>query len=578
MRSPTLAGPMALAYVPESVTRATGRSSAWLRDGDRSTLVWLIPFCLAGAYVVVFLAQLPHNLWVIGWNSDYSSDFTIPTSVVNAGTGGNTVLGTAGGYLPLWLGLLTAKLPLHRELWELAPTGVFIATAVTVGWSVAQVADRRAGTLATLLILAASPRALYIFIAPIPHSMIAYPGTALLGAYLLWLARGDGRRRWAAFALPPLAGVLLGVCIASDFLLVATGVIPFALTAALAGLQRARRPRLVAVSVLTSTAVAVPIAMLTSTTMGSLGFATLPPSSETAALSTLPRHAELIWEGLRGLLNAYLKDTTPSVLNNGLGVACEIIMVTGLTTLLLVGVCATARFTWSGLRRRERSTSPELARSLHIIYWSGSAVCTCVSFGLSTRTEYVHEAYYATLVLSLAAVVVLLTRSRSPARWLICAGASIFFAASIVGLTSDYMESYTLPIARTPGSTTRTYVSPVARYADQIVAFTRANDAAIGYAGYGDASDFTWTSRERVAVRPVRICGTPEGAGICPFFIATVPAWYIPAQRRTFLLVDSTEGYLPVLPGGLGEPIAARTFGAARVYVYPYDLASRLEP
>src|ERR1700677_2525678 len=560
---------MALAYVPESVTRATGRSSAWLRGVDRSTLVWLIPFCLAGAYVVVFLAQLPHNLWVIGWNSDYASGFTIPTSVAQAGTGGNTVLGTAGGYLPLWLGLLTAKLPLHRELWELAPTGLFIATAATVGWSVAQVADRRAGMLAALLILAASPRALYIFIAPIPHSMIVYPGTALLGAYLLWLARGDGRRRWAAFALPPLAGVLLGVCIASDFLLVATGVIPFALTAALAGLQRARRPRLIAASALTSTVVAIPVAKLTSTTMGSLGFATLPPSSETAALSTLPRHAELIWEGLRGLLNAYLKDTTPSVLNNGLGVACEVLMVTGLMTLLLVGVCATARFTWSGLHRRGRGDSPQLARSLHIIYWSGSAACTCVSFALSTRTEYVHEAYYATLVLSLAAVVALLTRSRSRARWLICAGASIFFAASIVGLASDYMESYTLPIARTPGSTrTRTYVSTVPHYADQIAAFARSNDAAVGFAGYGDASDFTWMSHEQVTVRPVRVCGAAEGVGICPFFIATVPAWYIPAQRRTSLRVDSTEGSLPALPGGLGKPIAARRFGAVQVYVY----------
>src|SRR5580700_2237290 len=160
---------MALGYLPASFTKARGRSRARLRGGDRSTLVWLIPFCFAAAYVVVFLVQLPHNLWVIGWNSDYSSDFTMPTTLVQAGTGGGTVLGTAGGYLALWVGLLTAKLPLHRELWEIAPTALFIGTALTVGWSVAQVADRRRGLLAALLIFAASPRALYLFIAPIPH-------------------------------------------------------------------------------------------------------------------------------------------------------------------------------------------------------------------------------------------------------------------------------------------------------------------------------------------------------------------------------------------------------------------------
>jgi hypothetical protein len=567
---------MALADRAQSLTTAKRRSSVWSRIGERSALFWLIPFSIAAVYGVVFLAQLTHNLWVIGWNSDYASGFTLPTTLVKTGTGGNTVLSTTGAYVPLWFGLLTANLPLHRALWEIAPTGLFVITALTVAWSVAQVASRRAAALAALLILVASPRALYVFMAPVAHNTV-YPVTALLGAYLVWLARADGRRRLIAWALPPIAGIALGACIASDALLIVTGVVAFALTAILCGTQRGRRAKIVAASALTTAIVAVPIAELTSTTMGSLGYVTLAPSSEPAPLSSIPQHAELMWEGLQGLFNGYLSDTTPSAVHGVLGAACDVLMVAGLLAVLIVGVRVTALFIYAGVRRREPTPS-ELARALHVIYWAGAAAATVVGFGLSSRTEYVHESYYASLIFSVAAIVVLLPRSRASARWLVSVGASIFFAAGIVGLTSHYMESFVLPIARTPGYAARDYVPTFAHYAPQIASFARANGAEVGYAGYGDASDLTWHSDERILVRPVQLCRTTQGVGVCQFFLATVPSWYTPARQRTFLLVDSTESYLSSLPEGLGKPLAARTFGPTQVYVYPYDVATRMGP
>jgi hypothetical protein len=566
---------MASRYSAGSFRGATGRSGAWLRSGDRSPLLWLVPFAVAALYLIVFLVQLSHNLSVIAWNSDYASDFTMPTTLVKTGAGGNTILGTAGGYVPLWFGLLTATLPLHRELWEIAPTVLFLTTALAVGWSVAQVASRRAAILAALLILAASPRLLYLVMAPIPHSTVVYPGTALGGAYLIWLARDDGHARVSRWLVPPLAGVLLGALIASDYLIIATCVVPLALTALLAGVRRTACSRRIAVSTLVTVVLAVPIAKLTSTVMGSLGYATLAPSTETASLSALPRHAELMWEGLRSLLNGYLAQTSPGLLHHGLGAACEVITVAALLTLLVVGVKETTKLVWWSVRRADAPKPSRLARSLHIIYWSGSAIATCVAFALSIRTEYVHEAYYATLVFSLAAVIVLLPHSRSSARWLVSVGASVFFAASIVGLTSHYIEHFVSPIARAPGYQ-RLWVPPIARYESQITAFALANHAMVGYAGYGDASNLTWISHERILVRPVSVCETSQGLGVCPFFIARVPAWYAPADRFTFLLVDSTESYLAVRPPSLGRPIASRTFGQAQVYIYPYDLAARL--
>jgi hypothetical protein len=545
------------------------------RISDRSVAFWLIPFGIALVYFVVFAAQLTHNLWVIEWSSDYASGFTLPTTLAQTGTGGHTVLGTSGAWMPLWFGLLTARLPLHRELWQLAPTGLFVLSALAVGWSVAQVENRRAAAFAVLLILVASPRALYIFMAPVAHNTV-YPATALLGVYLIWLTRAGGRRRVVRWTVLLLAGVALGICIASDSLVIATGVVPFAMTAILVGLRRDRHSLLVAASALATTVIAVPIAELTSTIMGSLGYETLPPSTEIASLSTLPIHAELMWEGLSGLFNGYLIDTSPGIPSTVLGAACQIATAAALIALLVLGVRFTVKLVSSGVRRRRPTSPRELARTLHIVYWAGSAGATAVAWALSTRTEYVHESYYATLIFSVAAVVALLTRSRSHARWLVSAGASIFFAASIVGLANHYMEGYVLPIARS--YTTRAYVPPLASFASRITSFAQANHATVGYAGYGDAPNLTWNSHERILVRPVQLCRTSEGVGVCPFFLARVPSWYEPHQRRTFLLVDSTEMYLPALPRGLGEPIATATFGPVSMYVYPYDLAARMGP
>jgi hypothetical protein len=567
---------MALGHRPRTFTGATDGAWAWPRVGDRQALVLLIPFVFAAAYFVVFIAQLRHNLWVIGWNSDYASGFTIPATLVKTGSGGHTVLSTTGAYLPLWFGLLTATLPWHRELWELAPAALFLLTAVAVGWSVAQIAGRGAAALAALLILVASPRALYIFMAPVAHNTV-YPGTALLGAYLVWLARTKARRRAVTWGVALLSGVVLGTCIASDSLLVVTGVIPFALTALLAGASRCRRSRTLMASALATVAVAIPIAKLTSRLMGSLGYVTLPPSTEIASLSTLPRHAELMWEGLKGLFNGYLRQAAPAgVVGSGLGVACEIVMTVALITVLIVGALTAAKFVWSGLRRGGQVPSTNPTRSVHMIYWAGSAAATCVGFALSTRIEYVHESYYATLIFSVAAVLVVVTRSRSATRWLVSVGASAVFAGSLVGLTNHYMENYVLPIARSYMTTP--YVPAIARYQSRITAFAQANRAQLGFAGYWDASSLTWSAAERILVRPVQACANPQGADICPFFLARVPSWYSPSQQRTFLLVDTGESFLSSLPQGLGRPLAAQTFGPVQMYVYRYDIASRLGP
>jgi hypothetical protein len=527
--------------------------------------LWLIPLAIAVIYLVVFVVQFPHNIMDLAWSSDYASGFTVPETLVRTGPGGNMVMGAAAEWVPLWFGLLSARLPLHRDLWEIMPTLLLLTTALTVGWSVAQLANRRAAVLAVLLGLIASPLALELFMAPVAHNTV-YPCTALLGAYLIWLTRGHGRRRLTAFALPPLLGLVIGVCLASDVLLAATAVVPLTVTAILAGVRRDRRSRLVALSSLSTVAVAVPTAELTSSIMHSLGYLKVITPANAVPLSELPERGKLLFKGLEALFNGYLGGTRgPGTLHAPLGIASDVVMSAALLTLVVLGLRTTFRLLASGLRKSHPQTPAQLARSLHIIYWVTSAATTCGAFWVAAETgggTNLHESYYATVIFSVAAVIPLLLYTAASARWLILVGTSIFFGSSLVGLTSNYFN-----------------VSAwIVRDAPSITKIAQANGVTYGYGGYGDASNLTWNTHGRVTARPLMECSNPYGASICPFYLVAVPSWYVPRRRRTFLLVDREDPWLSTLPRGLGRPLAAYAIGAVQMYIYPYDIASRLGP
>jgi hypothetical protein len=553
----------------QETSAGTSRWHSFVEDRDLWSPRWLIPFAIAAAYLVLFALQFPKIIELATWDSDIASAFTIPATLVQTGTGGHTELGSSGAYVELWFGLLTAWLPFHRLLWEIAASAAFLATALTIGWSVSRVATRRAAALAVLLAFVISTPAFTIFTAAAAHNTV-YLGTALLGAYLVWMARSSAPSRAVSIAIPLLAGVALGVFFASDLLLLVTGIVPFAFTAALLSLQRDRRSRSLAITALATMLVAAPCAWITSSIMGSLGFAIERPSTKIAPLSELSRHSKYLFEGLKELFGGYLGDQkAPGTLQSITGTAADIAMIAALLMLLAFGGYTLVRFLRSTLPRRSEEADPRnFARIAHIVYWTGSAVSTAVAFELSANADAPRPQYYATLIFSVAAIAPLLTRSASarPARlasvgsWLVPLGASIFFIAAIVGLTGSNFD-----------------VGLFRRDQQSIVKLAQTNHATTGYAGYWYASNLTWNSHERVKVRPLSLCENPAGADICPFYVNRVPSWYAPTQRRSFLLVNPNEEFLYVVPPGLGQPVAAYVFpDATRMYIYPYDIASRL--
>lgn len=538
-------------------SRAISRTHSLPRD---LPVLWLIPLTIAAAFLIVFVVDLPRNIAELAWDPDYASGFTVPETLAKAGTGGNTVLSDAGQWVPLWFGLLTARLPLHRELWGVAPTLLFVATAFIVGWSVSQVAGRRAAIFAVLLGLVASTRGLWFFMGAVAHNTV-YPCTALVGAYLVWLGGGGRHGRLAAWAAPALAGLLVGVCLASDLLVAATTVVPLGLTALVAGLRRERRSRIVGLSALLSIAVAIPVAALTTSIMEAQGYRTLPTPRTIAHLAELPARARLLFKGLKDLFNGYLGSSGgPGAFHVPLGIACTIVMSIMLLALLAMGIRTTLEFVSRGMHANCSQTAAELQRSLHIIYWVSAALSACGAFWIAAiGPEVTHESYYGTVIFAVAAVIPLLPSARPIVRWLIPVGAAIYFTGSLVGLTSNYMDSWLY-----------SGVSRIRQIAD-------AYHVTTGYSGYSQ-SNLTWTTDGRLVVRPVMTCSNPAGVDVCPFLEERVPSWYIPQRRHTFLLVNTEEGWLNALPPGLGQPLAAYSFGRYQMYVFPYDIASLFGP
>jgi hypothetical protein len=542
------------------------RLSERLRAGtvvERALVVlWVVVGGLAVLYAVFFLAHLHASIISLLWNSDYASGFTLTETLSHFGSEGNTVISTTGAWADLWFGLLTAHLSFHRQLWEISPAILYLFSAVVVGRSVWRVANLAGGVLATLIVLLASPWMLAIVLAPVAHNTV-YPATAVLGGWLPWLLRRGRRHRLVWAAVIVLGAVLLGIDIASDKLIVVAGVVPLGLIGLAAVAQRQPETRTAGIVTLVTILLSIPVALVTDAIMKAAGYRIIAPKLALAPLSEVGFHFRLLWHGLRDLAGGYLGSGYPGTLHPELGFACTVVLAIGLLALIRGGLPALITLA------RRRSAEDELPdRLFHLSYWLVSAVVVIAAFVFTNAVgdgKGNHESYFLTIVFSIAAVAPLTIRTGTLARWVAPVVLGLFAIGSFVGVKESYINVYRPPLLQV---------------ASTIVRLARADDATTGYAGYWDASNLTWSEKGAVVVRPLEQCANPnpQGSDICPFFLMRNPAWYRPEPRRTFLLVDPTNLYVISLPNSLGAPIATYHLGAVTMYVYGYDIASKLGP
>jgi hypothetical protein len=539
-----------------------------LRADPVTLIIRALVVGVAVVYGVVVLVHLDRIITALLWNSDYASGLTLAQTLAHVGSAGNTTISTTGAWMDLWFGLVTAHLPLHRQLWEISPTILFIICALVIGRAVQRLSDPVTGVASALAILLASPWALAVFVAPVAHNTV-WPTTAILGGGLPWILRHRDRSTTAWAVVVIVSAVLIGTSLASDKLVLVTGLAPLGVTAVAALWQHSRQVRRAGAGVLVALILSIPVEKLTNAIMTAEGYATTAPKLVIASPSSWGFHLRLLLEGIRDFSGSYLVSNTTHGWDRVLGVACTLILIGVVLGFVAGGVRAVV------LLVHDRSLGPEaIGPALHVGYWFSSALIVVVAFICSTAdggNTSNHNSYFLSLVFSVGACVPLFVASGERWRWLrrlrpvAALALAVFAVGSIIGIT----QSGVIGVSK-----------PLAAYAGSITSLARADHARYGYAGYWDASSLTWESRDAVTVRPLLQCTNPNphGAAICPFLLMRTASWYRPVHRRTFLLVDPDNAFVTSLPAGLGRPVAIHRIGPLTMYVYSYDIASKLGP
>jgi hypothetical protein len=532
-----------------------------LAAGWRREALWWLPVVCAAFYAVAALVSFHELITSIYVNSDAALAPVLGQAIGHVPAGSYISLGNHAWYEE-WLFLLASRdLPAHRQLWELAPMlwslfglGILLWTARTAlgAWSAALCG-------AALLCVGAFGR--FCFMAINWHSL-SIVHTVLVVGMLVWLVprlRAISWRRLIGVAGG--LGALSALPTASDSLFPFWALLPLVVAAAVAGRRFSppARARLVVFTAVTL-GVAVVGALALASVMRHAGITSRALPVALVASDMIGHNLKLLTEGFAFLAGGRLADQSV------LGFASAAL---ALIALLLV---------LDQVRRivGKRSVRDGMAdgQLVYVTFWITSLVGTSAVFVLTDAPKdalsgrYLLAAYAAT-----AALLPLVAMRSLRMRPIVTVGVCLFALIAAYQLISRPFVVITSPSAsvRLPGPGTAT----------ALASFARQEGVTYAYGGYWDAEELTWGTNFRVLVRPVRVCPSRSRPhALCYPQLGMISSWYAPRRGvRSLLVVDSLgtsyNGVLARDPA-LGMPLAARRLGYIEVYVYPYDIASRL--
>jgi hypothetical protein len=509
--------------------------------GATASLPW-VPALIGGAYLVLFVVRLPRLIAHVYWDSDAAS----ATVIAQTFGSGTVILERFGWFTALWFELLTKPLPLHRQLWEIAPylfSLVSVALLASASW---RLGGRWAAAMTATLAAATSPFVSYDLVTLNFHTA-TWVAVVVLAVYCLWLTDRHPTTRLAFASV--LVTLLAGATLASDLLFAVVGLIPFALTGLLmASLPRFRR---VGVIVIASAALAPLIAWATSWGMRAADVEVFSVPTRFAADKDLWPNFGRLLRGIVELLDGnYFFDAQLSA-RTALSFACAMLALSALAAPFLL------------FRLQLKSATQSVPLLIYSSFWAGCVTFNCAAFVLSS--EGTHGGYYLIPILyAVAATVPLVLAGSRLGRPVAAFGVAIVATTSLVNL-ADTGTSLSSP---------RPLVAPVAQ---RIVEIARKEGARYGYADYWDASSLTWSTNLAIQVAPVTQCELPK-TDLCPFWFNMNTNWYRPRpNNNTFVLRDSrSNGLRQELPATLGKPYAIyKLSDFITMDLYSYDVASR---
>ena len=542
--------------------RAAGGSLGWptARPATARRLAgWALPALFALAYVAAVAVDFGAIIHAIYSDSDTAIAPVIGHLMGSAPPDRRAVLGNHAWYEEYLFLRSTSGLPGYRQLWEIAPLLWSLAGVALLGWTAARVLDARAALVVVSALICVGAFGRLSFFTFDWHGLTAVH-TILVGAATVWLAGRGGRISWWAVVALAVAIGLVGVLPASgDLLFVAWALAPLLLTAvAIAWRAPGAVGARMVVFALIVNAIALAGGAALASALRADGVRSLSFAYNLASADKLVHNLVLLLQGYASIaggdfFGAHVEPVTVATVISGLLV---------LAALAAVLVTVGSRLHRTGSHRGEADSEPG-ARFAYVTFWTACLVVTSAVFVLtSVPLNAASARYILGEYVAIAALLGLVTTRGSGWRRTVIAAVSIFALSATYQVLRE-------PEANATGA-------PEMREFHALERFAAAHHAGYGYASYWNAAELTWTTAFKLPVYPVQECG-PEHR-LCPGAIE-ISTWYFPRPgTNSLLIVDPNFSELPIrgLDRRFGRPSATATIAGVRVYVFPYDLASRL--
>ncbi|MDQ6617599.1 MAG: hypothetical protein M3083_23335 [Actinomycetota bacterium] len=555
MQPGQLTGPAAVAK--------PGRAGSRLAQVS-AQLIALAPLACAALYLLWIIAHFPRIIYDVHLDADASWAPALAGVSATGPGGGHILVGTASHFTTIWFLVLTRWVPFRNQLWDVAPFLMFLAGLGFVAWACRRIAGWWPALLTVAVGASGTAFVLLTVMSEGVHGA-TYFADSVLAAFLVFWATRSRHHPWPARIAVAAVIVLAGTTLASDTLFAASGLAPF-LGAPLARWLLSRDHESLRMAQVTTgiTAASAVLAVGVNRGMQALGFQKTFASSGYALAS---RRTAIANVGVFGRQLLGLGNGTFSHPPNPAVGAVHFVMA-----LFLVGavVVLFALLLHSARTKRPWSGETEAAPFLYLAYWTSSAVTVFAAFSLtafaqgpSNLSRYVQPAFFA-----LAATAPLWAARLGWRRTVVALGAALFCGLSVTGRQGLFIYE---PLLRQ---------TPQARHQrSEAIDFLKRHGVTNGYSGYWDSHPLTVQADMQVHFYPVITCRMPASSRLCPFFVNTRTNWYLPRpQTRTFLLFDASNpaGIASRPTPDLGPAAVTGRFGPLYVFIYDYDIASKL--
>lgn len=526
-----------------------------------------------GLYALAIVTHLRTILDSVWLSSDSDIDGVLAHMGMHAPAGALLTTGDYPHYETMAFTLLTRSFPLYRVIWVLAPVFFALVGFAAVIWSTWRAFGRwPASVVGAVLVCLGGGGVATIRVGGLAtvFAIDAHANTlitaAVVGAGLVWIVprlAGLSTRRLVTAAA--VLGILGGLPLAGDSLYLAWGLAPLVVVTVLAAW---RGPEDGAGRV-----VAFGLGTIAATLLTALAFAAIMRSEGVRGFApsyhsflTFAKPSTFV-TNFNTLLRALPSLTAGNFYGHIVDPRSELeVMSAGLLFAALIsGVWSVRRRIANSLPRGVGGGDVVGERFVHTAFWVTALGAGLLVFMVGSPNAFTTDGRYLLgPYVAIAAILPLMLERGLGWKLIVTGGASLFAFSALYQFNSGVLKE--MPAGYQTAGTARA-----------VAAYAKQEHVAVGYGAYWNSIDLMWESDFKVDVYPIQRCNT-DGRLLCTFSEISISSWDKPhGNVRSMLVVDPKGHQVRKAAAEFGPPIASTRAGGLILYVYPYDIATKLK-